>query len=171
VNVRAAIATTALAVAALSSAAAQPCTASRVDVADWAIVRSANVPGFTFRLPRSFTRDAEPAPSDRGPAKARWTDPTRASFAMAHLGATRTALAPLPSSAGRALYTRCEERVGSATAIIVSYGEGPSANAFVVHARIRWPDGEELDVRARSGASARMDQLIAAVKTVRRAGA
>jgi hypothetical protein len=67
------------------------------------------------------------------------------------------------------MYTTCEDRVGSATATIVAYGEG--TNAFVLHARIRWPDGEMLDVRADATDRPHLEQLLAAVRTIRRAGA
>jgi len=42
---------------------------------------------------------------------------------------------------------------------------------FVVHARIRWPDGEELDVRGDAPDRERLAQLLTAVRTIRRAGA
>ena len=77
--------------------------------------------------------------------------------------------APLPASGGRTNYTICEDRIGAATATIVAFGEG--TNAFVIHARIRWPDGESLDVRADATDRAYLEQLLAAVRTIRRAGA
>ncbi|HKH90665.1 MAG TPA: hypothetical protein VKA54_02615 [Gemmatimonadaceae bacterium] len=163
---RASIAAAALSLAALSSAGADPCVASRVDVADWPIVRSARVPGFTLRLPRSFTRDS--ATTDA--PTARWSDASRARFEIAHR-ATEAKLTPFPSPDGRAAYARCEDRVGSATAIIISYGEGSAADTYVVHARIRWPDGEALEVHADAPDRSRLDELLAAVRTVRRAGA
>jgi len=163
---RASIAAAALSFAGLSTARADPCIVPRVDVADWAMVRSARVPGFTLRLPRTFTREAGTgdAPS------ARWSDSSRARFEIAHRTSDAT-LTPLPSPDGRTAYARCEDRVGSATAIIISYGDGSTASAYVVHARIQWPDGEALDVRADATDRAQLDQLIAAVRTVRRAGA
>ena len=87
---------------------------------------------------------------------------------MSHRAATAAAT-PLPVSAGRAIYTRCEDRVGAATATIVAYGDG--TNTFVILARIRWPDGEALDVRADATDRAHLEQLLAAVRTIRRAGA
>jgi hypothetical protein len=44
-------------------------------------------------------------------------------------------------------------------------------NTFVVHARIRWPDGETLDVQADATDRSRLEQLLAAVRTIRRTGA
>jgi len=163
---RASIAAAALTLAALSSASADPCVAPRVDVANWALVRSPRVPGFTFRLPRSFTRDSATtnAPS------ARWSDASRARLEIAHR-ATGEAESTLPSPDGRPAYARCEDRVGSASAIIISYGAGSAAGAYVVHARIQWPDGEALEVRADAPDRARLDELLAAVRTVRRVGA
>ena len=163
---RTSIAAAALTLAAHSSASADPCVAPRVDVADWPIMRSSRVPGFTFRLPRRFTRDS----ATEGTPSARWSDASRARFEIAHRTGD-TASTPLPSPDGRAAYARCEDRVGSATAIIISYGEGSAAGASVVHARIRWPDGESLEVRADAPDRARLDELLAAVRTVRRAGA
>jgi hypothetical protein len=164
VSWRTSIAATALAFTALSSAAADPCVAPRVDVADWPIMRSSRVPGFTLRLPRSFTRDT----STTAPANAaRWTDAGRARLEIAHR--TEDKPTPLPSADGRTAYARCEDRVGSATAIIVSYAE--TSATFAVHARILWPDGESVDVHADATDRARLDQLLMAVRTVRRAGA
>jgi hypothetical protein len=157
----------ALALALASPARADGCPASSVDVADWPIVRSARVPGFTLRLPRSFTRDSATTAVDSTPI-ARWTDAARGRFTLSHHAAGATAA--LEHGMGeRGSATRCEVRVGSATATIVSYGEG--ANAYVVHARIRWPDGEAIDVRADATDREHLDLLLAAVRTVRRAGA
>jgi hypothetical protein len=165
---RTSFAAAALTLAALSSAGAEPCVAPRVDVADWPIVRSSRVPGFTLRLPRSFIRESA---SDSAQRAARWSDASRARFEIAHRTTNDAESTPLPSADGRAAYARCEDRVGSATAIIISYGEGSTANAYVVHARIQWPDGEALEVRADAPDRARLDDLLAAVRTVRRAGA
>ena len=150
-----------------SSAHADGCPASTVDIGNWAIVRSARVPGFTLRLPRTFIRDSA-SQSDGSAPMARWSDAARAHFTMSHRTASVTP-APLPESDGRASYTRCEDRVGTATATIVAYGEG--TDSFVVHAHIRWPDGEALDVHANAADRARLDELLAAVRTIRRAGA
>lgn len=164
---RALIVSAGLALASSSTSRANQCPAPKVDIADWALVRSAKMPGFTLRLPRTFTRDTaktmvEPAPS------ARWSNAARARLMMSHRAATAAA-APLPASGGRTSYTICEDRIGAATATIVAYGEG--TNAFVIHARIRWPDGETLDVRADATDRAYLEQLLAAVRTIRRAGA
>ena len=51
----------------------------------------------------------EPAPS------ARWSNAARARLTMSHRSAT--AATPLPASTGRAIYARCEDRIGAATAI------------------------------------------------------
>ena len=157
----------ALAFAAPSPTRATECPAPRIDIADWALVRSAKMPGFTLRLPRTFARDSASATVEPG-ASARWSDPGRARLTMSHRAATAAAT-PLPASGGRTMYTTCEDRVGSATATIVAYGEG--TNAFVLHARIRWPDGEMLDVRADATDRPHLEQLLAAVRTIRRAGA
>jgi hypothetical protein len=158
----------ALALAVPASSRADGCAAARVDVTAWPIVRSASLPGFTLRLPRAYVRDAAVAPKDSAPS-ARWSVAARARFAMSHRAAG-TAPSPLPASDGRVAYTRCEERVGAATAVIVSSG-GASPSTYVVLARIRWPDGEELDVRADAADREHLDQLLAAVRTIRRAGA
>lgn len=156
----------ALALALGSSARADGCPASNVDVADWPIVRSARVPGFTLRLPRTFTRDSITIAADSTPS-ARWRDAARGRLALSRQsGAAATSV---PSAEGRAEYARCEDRVGSATATIVSYGQG--ANAYVIHAQIRWPDGEAVDVRADAADREHLAQILAAVRTIRRAGA
>ena len=157
-----------LALALPASSRADDCAAPRLDVADWPLVRSASVPGFTLRLPRAFVRDTAAAPGSSA-LGARWSDASRANFALSHRGAGASA-SPLPAAEGRAAYTRCEERVGSASAVIVSYDEA-SPNRFVVLARIRWPDGEELDVRAAAADRDQLRQVLAAVRTIRRAGA
>lgn len=164
--VRASVAAAMLTLAALSGAAADPCVAPRVDIADWPIMRSPRVPGFTLRLPRSFTRDTG---TTAPPNAARWNDAGRARLVLTHLGDVKSTT--LPSSEGHTGYARCEDRVGSATAIIISYAESTPAGSVVVHARIQWPDGESVDVRADAADRAQLDQLVAAVRTVRRAGA
>lgn len=164
---RALLAIAGLTLAAPPSAWADGCPPSRVDIANWAIVRSARVPGFTLRLPRSFARDSTTAAVDSAPT-ARWIDTARGRFAMSHRSVA-TPPPALPEPAGLTSLARCEDRVGTATATIVTYGDGKSA--YVVHARIRWPDGEALDVRANAADRANLDQLVAAVRTIRRAGA
>ena len=156
----------ALALAAPSSSRAE-CPASKVDVADWALVRSAKMPGFTLRLPRTFARDSASTTGGSAPG-ARWSNGGRARLAMSH-GATTAAPTRLPASGGRTMYTICEDRVGTATATVVAYAE--ATNAFVVHASLRWPDGETLDVRADATDRVHLEQLLAAVRTIRRAGA
>ena len=144
-----------------SSARADGCPATVIDVADWPVVRSPRLPGFTLRLPRTFARDA---------AAAHWTAASRARLTIAQRapGATAPAVAP---AAGRADYARCEARVGAATATIVSYAGDASASGFVVDARIQWPDGEELHLRGDAPDREHLALLLAAVRTIRRAGA
>ena len=163
---RASLAVAVLTLAAWSGAAADPCATPKVDIADWPIVRSARVPGFTLRLPRSFVRDTAATGAARA---ARWNDAGHARVEITHLGDAKPSVLPTPD--GRSTYARCETRVGSATAIIISFADGSPATAHVVHARIQWPDGESLDVRADAADRAQLDQLLAAVRTVRRAGA
>lgn len=155
----------ALALALGSSARADGCPASSVDVADWPIVRSARMPGFTLRLPRTFTRDSAATAGDSTPS-ARWGDARARLMLSRQAGAAATSV---PSAEGRPDYARCDDRVGSAMATIVSYGEG--AGAYIIHARIRWPDGEAIDVRADAADREHLDLLLAAVRTIRRAGA
>ena len=146
-----------------SNARADACPAATIDVADWALVRSPRLPGFTLRLPRTFTRDA-------AASAAHWTAASRAKVTIAQRapGASSPAV---PSADGRVGYARCETRVGAATATIVSYADGPSASAFVMDARIQWPDGEELHLRADAADREHLSQLMTAVRTIRRAGA
>jgi len=165
----------ALLVVAASPARGQGCAVARLDVADWALVRSADVPGFTLRLPRAFTRDST-APSNAARATSRtawWADATRGRLGIrsAH---DSSAHAELAAAGGRSGYLRCEERVGSAVAVIVHYEAGAQGNQngpFVVRARIRWADGEELDVRGDAPDRERLAQLLTAVRTIRRSGA
>ena len=163
---RASIAAAVMTLAASSGAAADPCPTPKVDIADWPIVRSARVPGFTLRLPRSFVRDTVTTAT---PHAARWNDLRHARVEITHLADAKTTGLPTPD--GRSAYARCEARVGSATAIIISFADGSTTAAHVVHARIQWPDGESLDVRADAVDRAQLEQLLAAVRTVRRAGA
>jgi hypothetical protein len=142
------------------------CPASTVDIADWPIVRSPRVPGFTLRLPRTFTRDSARSTSDSAPA-AHWSDAARGRLTLSHRADNDAS--PIPSANDGAKYVRCETRVGSATATIVSYDVGTST--YVLHAEIRWPDGEALDVHASAADRAHLAQLLAAVRTIRRAGA
>ncbi len=163
---RALLAGVSLALASPASVRADVCPASTVDIADGPVVRSARVPGFTLRLPRSFTRDST-GRSREPSASVRWSDPARGRFAMSHLAAGATPASPPPHD--DLTPTRCETSVGTATATIVTYADGPSA--YVVHAHIRWPDGEAVEVRADAPSRAHVELLIAAVRTIRRAGA
>ena len=163
-----------LLVGAASPATAQSC-ASRLDVADWALVRSADVPGFTLRLPRAFTRDSTAAAS-AALARSRaawWADATRGRLGLIRSAHDSSARTELVSAVGRSGYLRCEERVGSAVAVIVHYdvAQGSRNGPFVVRARIRWPDGEELDIRGDAPDRERLAQLLTAVRTIRRSGA
>lgn len=163
----------AAAVSDVESAMVQTCATPRVDIADWPIVRSARVPGFTLRLPRSFALDADSrvgaAPTTL--TAAGWTDTSQGRFALSRFRNDGSPRPPLPSAEGRASYRRCEAQVGSAVADIVSYAEHQPAGRFVVHARVRWPDGEELVVSADAAGRAQLDELLAAVRTIRRTGA
>jgi hypothetical protein len=166
----------ALLLATTSAALGQSCTSPRLDVANWALVRSANVPGFTLRLPRAFARDSA-APVGMTLTKmptAWWTDASRGRLGLIRSARDSSSGSVLASAGGRSGYLRCEERVGSAVAIIVHYdttATGSTDGPFVVHARIRWPDGEELDVRGDAPDRERLAQLLTAVRTIRRAGA
>jgi hypothetical protein len=142
---------------------ADGCPATTIDVADWPVVRSPRLPGFTLRLPRAFARDA-------AASAAHWTAASRARLTIAQRAPGATAPA-VPSADGRAAYARCEARVGAATATIVSYAGDASTSGFVVDARIHWPDGEELHVRGDAPDGEHLAQLLAAVRTIRRAGA
>ena len=152
-----------LALAPSSPARADGCPATTIDVADWAVVRSPRLPGYTLRLPRTFTRDA-------AAAAAHWTAASRARLTIAHRAAGATPAA-VPSPDGRVGYARCQARVGTATATIVSYADGERAGRFVVDAHIQWPDGEELHLRADATDREHLAQLLTAVSTIRRAGA
>ena len=163
----------------LEAAAVETCATPRIDIADWPIVRSARVPGFTLRLPRSFALDAD---SRVGAAPATltaagWTDSLQGRFALSRFPNDGSTRPPMPSADGRAGYRRCEAQVGTAVADIVSYADQQPAGAttlasrFVVHARVRWPDGEELVVSADAAGRTQLDQLLAAVRTIRRTGA
>jgi len=163
---RALLASVVLALAAPSLVRADECAASTVDVADWPIVRSPRVPGFTLRLPRSFTRDSA-GPRDGG-VTARWSDAARGRFTMSHVTVNATP-ASFATTDPATVSTRCETRVGSATATIIAWADGPSAH--VVHAQIQWPDGEAVEVRADALDRTQLALLIAAVRTIRRAGA
>jgi hypothetical protein len=163
---RALIAGVGLVLASSTSVRADGCPTSTVDIADWPVVRSARVPGFTFRLPRSFTRDSAVTAREAAPS-ARWSDGARARFALSH-PSTGAAPAQLPSAEG-ATSSRCDTSVGAATATIVTYADG--ATAYIVQAHIRWPDGEAVEVRADAPSRAHVELLIAALRTIRRAGA
>jgi hypothetical protein len=165
-----------LLVGAASTAAGQSCAAARLDVADWALVRSADVPGFTLRLPRAFTRDSTTSSSATLTTSraAWWADATRGRLGLLRTAHDSSARAELASAGGRSGYLRCEERVGSAVAVIVHYeavAQGNQNGPFVVRARIRWPDGEELDVRGDAPDREHLAQLLTAVRTIRRSGA
>jgi hypothetical protein len=146
-----------------SARAEDACPASAIDVADWPVVRSPRLPGFTLRLPRAFTRDA-------AAAAAHWTAASRARLTIAHR-APGAASPALPSADGRTDYVRCEARIGAATATIVSFAQGPDTSGFLVDARLQWPDGEELHLRADAADREHLAQLLTAVRTIRRAGA
>jgi len=167
VIIRALLAGAVLVLASASSARADECPASTVDIANWPIVRSAKVPGFTLRLPRSFTRDSTFGSRD-ATSSAHWSDTAGARFTMSHRS-TDAMPASLPPTEGTTPTTRCETHVGIATATIVAYGAGPSR--YVVHAQVRWPDGESVDVHADAANPAHLEQVMAAVRTIRRAGA
>jgi hypothetical protein len=160
--------------ASASTAGGQSC-ATRLDVADWALVRSADVPGFTLRLPRAFTRDSTGAGNVARvrPPTAWWTDATRGRVGLIRSAHDSSGRAELASAGGRSGYLRCEERVGSAVAVIVHYdvAQGSRNGPFVVRARMRWPDGEELDVRGDAPDRDHLVQLLTAVRTIRRSGA
>ncbi|MBW8769775.1 MAG: hypothetical protein JF589_08475 [Gemmatimonadetes bacterium] len=162
--------------ASASTAAGQSCAGARLDVADWALVRSADIPGFTLRLPRAFTRDSTIPASAALPASrtAWWRDATRGRLGLIRSVHDSSSHAELASAGGRSGYLRCEERVGSAVAVIVHYdavAPGNQNGPFIVRARIRWPDGEELDIRGDAPDRDHLAQLLTAVRTIRRAGA
>jgi hypothetical protein len=160
---RALLAVVLLALVQPSPARADGCPATTIDVADWPVVRSPRLPGFTLRLPRTFARDA-------AASAAHWTAASRARLTIAQRAPGATAPA-IPPADGRAGYARCEARVGAAMATIVSYAGDASASGFVVDARIHWPDGEELHLRGVAPDREHLAQLLTAVRTVRRAGA
>ena len=148
---------------------ADGCPASTVDVANWPVVRSPSLPGFTLRLPRTFTRHA-PSSSRGATPSSQWTAATHARLTITHRD-PKAGARVFPPADGRSDYARCEERVGIATATVVSYANAPGAATYVVDAHIRWPDGEALDLRADASDREHLAQLLAALRTIRRAGA
>lgn len=156
----------------------ESCAAATADISSWPIVRSPRVPGLTLRLPRTFERAAAgSAPSFPATpvASERWSHAAQGQLVITRGGAAPD-LVPARAAAGPA-YSRCEERVGSAVAVIESYDRGASGAAaagervFHVRARFRWPDGEELVVLGDAADRERFAELLAAVRTIRRTSA
>jgi hypothetical protein len=148
----------------------EACVPATTDISSWPIVRSPRVPGLTLRLPRSFERDSgastEPA---RSGITARWTQAAGGQLVISRGAVPSAALA---ASAGAPSYNRCEERVGSAVAVIESVDRGTEGqSAFRLQARLRWPDGEEILVVGDAADRERFAELLAAVRTIRRTSA
>ena len=167
-----------LAPASRVSNSVDPCTFASTDISAWPIVRSPRVPGLTLRLPRSFEREPEQAPpasSASSASSARWTHAANGQLVIAR-GAVPAGMIP-PSATSAPSYRRCEERVGSAVAVIEAYDQMRSPGAltgvgsFHVQARFRWPDGEELVVLGDAADRERFGELLAALRTIRRTSA
>jgi hypothetical protein len=155
-------------------AGSEACAPTSADVSSWPIVRSPRVPGLTLRLPRSFERESDPAAASplaaTSATAARWTHAASGQLVISR-GAPPAGVRSAPSADG-ASYKRCEERVGSAVAVIESYDRGASGeSAFHVQARFRWPDGEEVVVLGDAADRERFSELLAAVRTIRRTAA
>jgi hypothetical protein len=150
------------------------CAPATTDISSWPIVRSPKVPGLTLRLPRAFEREQEASPpSSATPSgtTARWSHAAQGQIVISR-GAAPAGMMP-SSSAGAPAYSRCEEKVGSADAVIESYDRGAPAggSTFHVQARFRWPDGEEIVVLGDAADRERFGELLAAVRTIRRTSA
>jgi hypothetical protein len=84
-------------------------------------------------------------------------------------------LGSLPTAPGRPEYSRCVERIGTATAVIVLYnrrdevGDMAYVGPFQLHAQLKWPDGAEVNVYGMAESRPRFLELLAAVRTIRRA--
>jgi hypothetical protein len=149
------------------------CTPPRAAVDSWSLTRAT---GLTLRVPPGFRRGAS-AGGAAASLTAHWADSARSQLTIRRVAPTEGALAPLPSAEGRVEYRRCEERAGSATAVIVSFQRppeppgAPQATPFHVHARFHWPDGEIVEATGWALDRARFEELLAAVRTVRRSAA
>jgi hypothetical protein len=145
------------------------CVAPRVTTDSWPLTRAT---GLTLRVPPGFLRDAPSGQVRAASSTSSWSDTARARLVVRRVSRTDTAATVLPSADGRPDYSRCEERAGSGSAVIVSFSSrATQAAQFQLEARIRWPDGEEIEVRGTAEDRRRFEELLAAVRTVRRAGA
>lgn len=145
------------------------CAMPRVAIDAWSLTRAT---GLTLRVPPGFVRDAPKAQLPAEASTSSWSHASRTRLVLRRVSHGDAPAAPLPSADGRADYSRCEERAGSGNAVIVSFSSPATQGApFQVEARIRWPDGEEVEVRGSAGDRRSFEELLAAVRTVRRAGA
>ncbi len=150
------------------------CVPPRADTRQWPEARSPRLPGLTLRVPPGFRRDpGEDTYRGPPPHGSRWTGPGGSQLVVSRVRADSVGLRPLPGSAGRPEYSRCEERIGDAKAVIVSYnhldevGDMAYLGPFQVYAQLRPRTGAVIELYGSTSDRTRFDQLLASVRTVR----
>ena len=159
-----------------ADASAASCLHPNVSTSAWRTVHSPRLPTFSVRIPPDFARDAgeDSYPEPQSPGS-RWADSAHAQLVVHLVQGGRRLLGSLPTASGRPEYSRCVERIGAATAVIVSYnrtddvGHTAYVGPFQVHAQLHWPDGSEVNVYGMADTRRRFLELLAAVRTIRRA--
>jgi len=167
----------AVALATAAEAASAACVRPSPAPTNWPATRSPRLPGVTLRLPAEFTRDTSGESSLRRPAPrgSRWTGPGNAqvSVFLVDSGGGRFATELPGRAAGRAEFSRCEERVGDGRLTVASYNQREAVGdmAFIgpyqVFAIYHSPEQMAVHLYASTESRQVFAQLLAAVRTLR----
>ena len=133
-------------------------------------------------MPVWFKRDSAVAHVDSVRAAAGDTAPRASLLETNQLGVPRAGLSIRVVSAVTLAYggdklpeeSECRERIGGAQAIIFSFnqavevGDMAYVGPYIIMAQLRFPDGLSLDVFADSEKREQQDEMLAAIRTIRR---
>lgn len=158
-----------------------PCRQPTIKTAtwtEWSLPRSS----VALRMPPWFKRDAAEAHVDSVHAAAGDTALTSSLLTTNQLGVPRAQLSIRVVDAVTLAYggdkvpeeSECREEIGGAQAIIFSFnrsvevGDMAYVGPYIILAQLRFPDGLSLDVFADSEKREQQDEMLAAIRTIRR---
>jgi hypothetical protein len=141
------------------------CQQPSASVDSWPVIRMANWPELSFRLPPTFHNEYPKGP---------WSGPGSTDFAIQVAGPTDDPFfTKLPSRKNRPEYRICQEQIAGRKATIVSYNlrEDVGDLAFVgplqFYARIELPHGAKVLIYGQSEDRKIHNEMLAAIRTVR----
>ena len=147
-----------------------------MDTSKWRMAHSPRLPLMQLLLPVAFSRDPGEdtyayKPTPRG---SRWSASDKSQISVSIADSSQYLFTHLPEADSTLPeFGRCEEMVGKARAVIVSYnkleevGDLAYIGPFQIFAELRTPEGGVIQVETSATTRHRHEELLRAVRTIR----